>query len=229
MDYDRCYSFIIGWEYSADGKCETMPSTRSLNRWFFPFNSPDGNNNLDMAFLFVSAIKYIFRALQTMGIGLFTTFFRLGYWANVQSSYYYLTIQMVAGSFQPTGSPSIVAMIRNWFSKENSIVPGILIAFSKYDSVPIVTRLSKIYSSKEVESTPFAFCIFWWLTHFSIVAVVLYWPHKHANCSMIVMLDMLSCSFTLLCKFDERAITAPSFMYCVIPSPTYFEATKTSP
>ncbi|KAL3377064.1 hypothetical protein AABB24_003469 [Solanum stoloniferum] len=98
---------------------------------WFPFNRPDGNGNLDVAFLFVSAIKmYIsghlgyrmdsifFSTVETLGIGLFTTLFRLGCWATVHSSYYYLTIQMVAGLFQPTGCPSVVAMIGNWFCKE---------------------------------------------------------------------------------------------------------------
>ncbi|WMV15804.1 hypothetical protein MTR67_009189, partial [Solanum verrucosum] len=60
----------------------------------------------------------ISKPVETLGIGLFTTLFRLGCWATVHSSYYYLTIQMVAGLFQPTGCPSVVAMIGNWFCKE---------------------------------------------------------------------------------------------------------------
>ncbi|KAG5595285.1 hypothetical protein H5410_036517 [Solanum commersonii] len=74
----------------------------SFRDGWFPFNSPDGNGNLDVAFLFVSAIKI------------------LGCWATIHSSYYYLTIQMVDGLFQPTGCPLVVAMIRNWFCKEEA-------------------------------------------------------------------------------------------------------------
>ncbi|KAG5609805.1 hypothetical protein H5410_021086 [Solanum commersonii] len=74
----------------------------SFKDGWFPFNSPDGNGNLDVAFLFLSAIK-----IHWERIGLFTTLFRLGYWANIHSSYYYLTIQMV------DGCPSVVAMTEN--------------------------------------------------------------------------------------------------------------------
>uniref|UniRef100_A0A3Q7HZ35 Uncharacterized protein n=1 Tax=Solanum lycopersicum TaxID=4081 RepID=A0A3Q7HZ35_SOLLC len=57
---------------------------------WFSLNIPNGNGNLDMAFLFVS-------------------------WANFYSFNYYMTIQMVAGSlFQPTRCPLVVAMLGNW-------------------------------------------------------------------------------------------------------------------
>ncbi|TMW85540.1 hypothetical protein EJD97_022979 [Solanum chilense] len=113
-----------------------MPSTRLLNVninallcfeqgrmiWIWPENDPPAAT---LSFLLCyDLLNSNSRRVQTMGIGLFTTFFRLGYWANVQSSYYYLIIQMVAGSFQSTGSPSVVAMIRNWFSKENVTYNG---------------------------------------------------------------------------------------------------------
>uniref|UniRef100_A0A0V0H246 Putative ovule protein n=1 Tax=Solanum chacoense TaxID=4108 RepID=A0A0V0H246_SOLCH len=52
--------------------------------------------------------------------------FGVGYWANIHSFYYYLIIQMIAGLFQSTGWPSVVAVVGNWFGKKKrGLIMGI--------------------------------------------------------------------------------------------------------
>ncbi|KAK4727169.1 hypothetical protein R3W88_032086 [Solanum pinnatisectum] len=163
-----------------------------------------------------------FSTVETLGIGLFTTLFRLGYWATVHSSYYYLTIQMVAGLFQPTGCPSVNAhtsignltgylvasILLKYGWSRSMIVPGILIAFRKEDE-ELNKPLSR--SKREEESAvgfreawripgvaPFVFCIFL----------------ESGNLSTL---------------FDVKGVvggilTAASFMYCVIPAPCLFRS-----
>lgn len=107
---------------------------------WFTLNIPNGNGNLDMAFLFVFATKmYISGHIdyridskkkstwETLGIGLFRILSWLGYWANVHSFNYYMTIQMVAGSlFQPTRCPLVVAMLGNWVCNKEVTYNGYL-------------------------------------------------------------------------------------------------------
>ncbi|KNA17813.1 hypothetical protein SOVF_076330 [Spinacia oleracea] len=98
-----------------------------------PFNGSDGTamlGYLDVAFLAVYALGMffsgqigdrmnlrVFLTIGMMGTGLFTALFGLGYWFNIHNFYYYLVIQMVAGVFQSTGWPSVVAVVGNWFGK----------------------------------------------------------------------------------------------------------------
>ncbi|KAK4385120.1 putative glycerol-3-phosphate transporter 1 [Sesamum angolense] len=94
---------------------------------------------LDVAFLFVYAVGMffsghagdrmdlrIFLTIGMVGTGLFTALFGIGYWANVHLFYYYLIVQMLAGLFQSTGWPSVVAVIGNWFGKKKrGLIMGI--------------------------------------------------------------------------------------------------------
>ncbi|KAM0061770.1 putative ABC-type glycerol 3-phosphate transporter [Helianthus debilis subsp. tardiflorus] len=100
-----------------------------------PFNEANGTGllgDLDLAFLFVYSIGMffsghigdrmnlrIFLTIGMIGTGLFTSLFGVGYWANIHIFYYYLIVQMLAGLFQSTGWPSVVALIGNWFEKGN--------------------------------------------------------------------------------------------------------------
>nr|XP_043617582.1 putative glycerol-3-phosphate transporter 1 [Erigeron canadensis]XP_043617583.1 putative glycerol-3-phosphate transporter 1 [Erigeron canadensis] len=107
-----------------------------------PFNSGNGTallGDLDLAFLFVYAIGMffsghigdrmnlrIFLTIGMVGTGLFTSLFGVGYWANIHVFYYYLIVQMLAGLFQSTGWPSVVAVMGKWFGKgKRGLIMGI--------------------------------------------------------------------------------------------------------
>ncbi|KAK8537786.1 hypothetical protein V6N13_096411 [Hibiscus sabdariffa] len=107
-----------------------------------PFNRSDGSTllgELDVAFLAIYAFGMyfsghlgdrmnlrIFLTVGMVGTGLFTSLFGVGYWANIHSFYYYLTVQMIAGLFQSTGWPSVVAVVGNWFGKKKrGLIMGI--------------------------------------------------------------------------------------------------------
>ncbi|KAG7035606.1 putative glycerol-3-phosphate transporter 1, partial [Cucurbita argyrosperma subsp. argyrosperma] len=107
-----------------------------------PFDAAEGTSllgELDLAFLGVYAGGMyfsghlgdrmdlrIFLTLGMLGTGLFTTLFGLGYWANIHVFSYYLIVQMLAGLFQSTGWPSVVAVVGNWFGKsKRGLIMGI--------------------------------------------------------------------------------------------------------
>ncbi|WOL10164.1 glycerol-3-phosphate transporter 1 [Canna indica] len=111
------------------------------NGWA-PFDSPDGTamlGQIDVAFLSVYSIGMFFaghlgdrfdlRILLTLGMigtGVFTSLFGAGYWLNIHSFYYFLVVQMLAGLFQSTGWPSVVAVVGNWFGKKKrGLIMGI--------------------------------------------------------------------------------------------------------
>ncbi|CAI9771831.1 unnamed protein product [Fraxinus pennsylvanica] len=123
------------------------PLESSRNSWVLgagwePFTGSDGTSllgELDVGFLFVYAIGMFFsghagdridlRRFLTIGMvgtGLFTALFGVGYWANVHIFYYYLIVQILAGLFQSTGWPSVVAVVGNWFGKKKrGLIMGI--------------------------------------------------------------------------------------------------------
>ncbi|EOA23796.1 hypothetical protein CARUB_v10017010mg [Capsella rubella] len=107
-----------------------------------PFNGPDGTvllGEIDVAFLAVYAFGMyfaghlgdrmnlrIFLTVGMVGTGLFTSLFGVGYWANIHSFYYFLIMQMLAGLFQSSGWPSVVAVVGNWFNKKKrGLIMGI--------------------------------------------------------------------------------------------------------
>ncbi|XP_010550584.1 PREDICTED: putative glycerol-3-phosphate transporter 1 [Tarenaya hassleriana] len=107
-----------------------------------PFNGPDGTvllGEIDVAFLAIYAFGMyfaghlgdrmnlrIFLTIGMLGTGLFTSLFGVGYWANIHSFYYFLFVQMLAGLFQSTGWPSVVAVVGNWFTKKKrGLIMGI--------------------------------------------------------------------------------------------------------
>ncbi|EPS71682.1 hypothetical protein M569_03074, partial [Genlisea aurea] len=117
----------------------TYPDSPNLrNSWILgagwaPFDGADGTSllgELDVAFLFVYALGMyfsghvgdrmdlrIFLTVGMIGTGLFTALFGVGFWADIHLFYYYLIVQMLAGLFQSTGWPSVVAVVGNWFGK----------------------------------------------------------------------------------------------------------------
>ncbi|XP_077235445.1 putative glycerol-3-phosphate transporter 1 [Tasmannia lanceolata] len=113
-----------------------------LKSGWAPFNGSDGTallGDIDLAFLSVYSAGMYFaghlgdrvnlRILLTVGMvgtGLFTSLFGAGYWLNIHSFYYFLIIQMIAGLFQSTGWPSVVAVVGNWFGKrKRGLIMGI--------------------------------------------------------------------------------------------------------
>ncbi|OMO98124.1 Major facilitator superfamily [Corchorus olitorius] len=107
-----------------------------------PFNGSDGTallGQLDVAFLAVYAFGMyfsghlgdrmnlrIFLTVGMIGTGIFTALFGVGYWGGVHSYYYFLVVQMIAGLFQSTGWPSVVAVVGNWFGKKKrGLIMGI--------------------------------------------------------------------------------------------------------
>lgn len=107
-----------------------------------PFDGADGTallGELDVSFLFVYATGMyfsghvgdrmdlrLFLTVGMVGTGLFTSLFGLGYWAHIHIFYYYLMMQMLAGLFQSTGWPSVVAVVGNWFGKKKrGLIMGI--------------------------------------------------------------------------------------------------------
>ncbi|XP_010426183.1 PREDICTED: putative glycerol-3-phosphate transporter 1 [Camelina sativa] len=107
-----------------------------------PFNGPNGTvllGEIDVAFLAVYAFGMyfaghlgdrmnlrIFLTVGMVGTGLFTSLFGVGYWANIHSFYYFLIMQMLAGLFQSSGWPSVVAVVGNWFNKKKrGLIMGI--------------------------------------------------------------------------------------------------------
>ncbi|KAE8661937.1 putative glycerol-3-phosphate transporter 1 [Hibiscus syriacus] len=78
----------------------------------------------------------IFLTVGMIGTGLFTSLFGVGYWANIHSFYYYLIVQMVAGLFQSTGWPSVVAVVGNWFGKKKrGFIMGIWNAHTSVENI----------------------------------------------------------------------------------------------
>ncbi|XP_058757492.1 putative glycerol-3-phosphate transporter 1 [Vicia villosa] len=114
----------------------------NLGDGWAPFNGSDGTlllGQLDVAFLAVYAFGMyfsghfgdrcdlrIFLTIGMVGTGVFTSLFGLGFWGNIHNFYYYLLVQMVAGLFQSTGWPSVVAVLGNWFGKrKRGLIMGI--------------------------------------------------------------------------------------------------------
>lgn len=121
---------------------ESKRNSWILGNGWAPFNGSDGPillGDLDVAFLFVYStgmyfsghlgdrtnLRY-FLTIGMVGTGLFTAFFGVGYWSNIHFFYYYLVVQMLAGLFQSTGWPSVVAVVGNWFGKrKRGLIMGI--------------------------------------------------------------------------------------------------------
>lgn len=112
------------------------------NKGWAPFNGPDGTSKLgeiDVAFLACYSLGMyvaghlgdtldlrLFLTTGMIGSGIFVGIFGMGYFWNVHVFWFYLVMQMVAGLFQATGWPSVVAVIGNWFGKrKRGLIMGI--------------------------------------------------------------------------------------------------------
>jgi MFS transporter, OPA family, solute carrier family 37 (glycerol-3-phosphate transporter), member 1/2 len=117
-----------------------MENNATLSSGWAPFNGEDGTallGEIDLAFLGVYAFGMFFaghlgdrvdlRILLTIGMigtGVFTSAFGAGYWFKIHNFYYFLGMQMIAGLFQSSGWPSVVAVVGNWFGKSKRGLHG---------------------------------------------------------------------------------------------------------
>ncbi|PIA30941.1 hypothetical protein AQUCO_05300047v1 [Aquilegia coerulea] len=107
-----------------------------------PFNGKDGTvklGEIDVAFLACYSMGMyvaghlgdtldlrLFLTVGMMGSGIFVGLFGLGYFWNIHVFWFYLVMQMIAGLFQATGWPSVVAVIGNWFGKrKRGLIMGV--------------------------------------------------------------------------------------------------------
>ncbi|CAL5436785.1 unnamed protein product [Camellia sinensis] len=115
---------------------------RLRNGGWAPFNGTDGTSKLgeiDVAFLACYSLGMyvaghlgdtldlrLFLSTGMIGSGIFVGLFGMGYFWNVHAFSFYLVMQMVAGLFQATGWPSVVAVIGNWFGKrKRGLIMGV--------------------------------------------------------------------------------------------------------
>ncbi|KAF5735125.1 putative glycerol-3-phosphate transporter 4 [Tripterygium wilfordii] len=115
---------------------------RIKNKGWAPFNGTDGTSKLgeiDVAFLACYSLGMyvaghlgdtldlrLFLTSGMIGSGIFVALFGMGYFWNIHAFWFYLVMQMVAGLFQATGWPSVVAVIGNWFGKrKRGLIMGI--------------------------------------------------------------------------------------------------------
>lgn len=112
------------------------------NEGWEPFNGKYGTSKLgeiDVAFLAVYSLGMyvaghlgdtldlrLFLTTGMIGSGMFVVLFGMGYFWDVHRFWYFLVMQMLAGLFQATGWPSVVAVIGNWFGKRRrGLIMGI--------------------------------------------------------------------------------------------------------
>ncbi|KAK4365837.1 hypothetical protein RND71_013717 [Anisodus tanguticus] len=119
-----------------------MGLSKSRKKGWEPFNDEDGTSKLgeiDVAFLACYSIGMyvaghlgdsldlrLFLTTGMIGSGIFVGLFGMGYFWKIHAFWFYLLMQMVAGLFQSTGWPSVVAVIGNWFGKrKRGLIMGI--------------------------------------------------------------------------------------------------------
>ncbi|XP_072963814.1 putative glycerol-3-phosphate transporter 1 [Typha angustifolia] len=151
-------TFIAYAMYHAARKASSIvksvldPQTSGVTDGWAPFDTVDGTamlGEIDMAFMSVYAFGMYFaghlgdrldvRILLSVGLlgtGVFTSLFGAGYWLNVHYFYYFLLVQVIAGLFQSTGWPSVVAVVGNWFGKSRrGLIMGIWNANTSIGSI----------------------------------------------------------------------------------------------
>lgn len=138
---DHSQSWLLNMIFVKHPTNSTKEAYSSSGGWA-PFNGKDGTallGEIDVAFLSVYAMGMyfaghlgdrvdlrVFLTLGMVGSGLFVALFGMGYFWNIHNFYYYLIMQMVAGMFQATGWPSVVAVVGNWFGKrKRGLIMGI--------------------------------------------------------------------------------------------------------
>ncbi|XP_010241170.1 PREDICTED: putative glycerol-3-phosphate transporter 4 [Nelumbo nucifera] len=116
--------------------------SKAHNKGWAPFNTKDGTiklGEIDVAFLACYSMGMyvaghlgdtldlrLFLTTGMIGSGIFVGLFGLGYFWDIHAFWFYLLMQMMAGLFQATGWPSVVAVIGNWFGKrKRGLIMGV--------------------------------------------------------------------------------------------------------
>ncbi|KAJ8774423.1 hypothetical protein K2173_016869 [Erythroxylum novogranatense] len=135
------YPWPIGSIFVKD-EFRVRNKDRLKSEGWYPFDGKDGTSKLgetDLAFLACYSMGMyvaghlgdtldlrLFLAFGMIGSGIFVGLFGMGYFWNVHAFWYFLVMQVVAGLFQATGWPSVVAVIGNWFGKrKRGLIMGI--------------------------------------------------------------------------------------------------------
>lgn len=115
---------------------------RLTKKGWAPFDGKNGKSRLgeiDVAFLACYSMGMyvaghlgdsldlrLFLTTGMIGSGIFVALFGMGYFWNIHTFWFFLLMQMIAGLFQATGWPSVVAVIGNWFGKrKRGLIMGI--------------------------------------------------------------------------------------------------------
>ncbi|CAA0360403.1 unnamed protein product [Arabidopsis thaliana] len=109
-------------------------NSSSIDNGWAPFNGTQGTKRLgelDLAFLSSYALGMYFAGhlgdridlryflvFGMMGSGILTLVFGLGYWMNVHTLGFYMSVQIVCGLFQSIGWPCVVSVVGSWCGKE---------------------------------------------------------------------------------------------------------------
>ena len=121
---------------------EDTSINRTRKGGWAPFNGTDATSKLgeiDVAFLACYSMGMyvaghlgdtldlrLFLTSGMIGSGIFVVLFGMGYFWDIHVFWFYLLMQMIAGLFQATGWPSVVAVIGNWFGKrKRGLIMGV--------------------------------------------------------------------------------------------------------
>ncbi|XP_043695276.1 putative glycerol-3-phosphate transporter 4 [Telopea speciosissima] len=137
----RSYPWPLG-EVFVKEKGLTGKGSGLSDKGWAPFNGDDGTvklGEIDVAFLACYSMGMyvaghlgdrldlrLFLTIGMIGSGIFVGLFGMGYFWGIHVFWFYLVMQMIAGLFQATGWPSVVAVIGNWFGKrKRGLIMGI--------------------------------------------------------------------------------------------------------
>jgi sugar phosphate permease len=113
--------FVNGWPPFNESHCKSIIGAVDYS-WLFSY-----------AFFLVASgliadrvnLRY-FLTVGMIGSGIFVGLLGVGYFGNVHQLAYFIIIQIVVGIFESTGWPGVVAVMGNWFGKQNrGLVLGI--------------------------------------------------------------------------------------------------------
>ncbi|KAF8412460.1 hypothetical protein HHK36_000424 [Tetracentron sinense] len=141
INVHQAYPWPVGDIFIRDKELISNMS-RLHDKGWVPFNGEDGTvklGEIDVAFLACYALGMyvaghlgdtldlrLFLTTGMIGSGIFVGLFGMGYFWNIHVFWFYLVMQMVAGLFQATGWPSVVAVIGSWFGKrKRGLIMGI--------------------------------------------------------------------------------------------------------
>ncbi len=144
------FAFLDGQQGGAANKKRPKPDPAPRNdtsadggQGWAPFNDTENGQallgDLDVAFLGSYAVGMfvcghlgdrldlrVFLTWGMLGSGVMVVLFGMGYFWQIHSMPYFLSVQIIGGFFQATGWPSVVTVMANWFGHGNrGLVMGV--------------------------------------------------------------------------------------------------------